>query len=375
VDYLLSQTTRDRLMRLLREQGGDAPHHGHVRGRRWALVQCLSTTPVGGDTVLAQCYPAKFLAPEANTVAPPGAETAGVVLTVLGDSGNSVTPRLNAVYECLVVGEVRSDGVGSVAGRVRAFGVQTVGGSGTANYLPLWTSAGTLGDSQWRQSGADLVNDTALSSINVGPGFATAGAPYCRLVSDAVVPNLVMTTGGGTPRTATLSVNPGLGGTPNSDGIWLGVATPTQTFWLVGNGYYPSFGVADQQSPPSFRPGLTGTLGPGAVVTGGIVTNVGSGSFPSVAANNTWTGTNSFTGAVTMPMAADVVPLTVQGGGAGTSNILVAKTAGGSTALSLSGAGVLTADGSGLTNIGAGSLTGGAKAAIAALTPCYAYLN
>jgi hypothetical protein len=88
------------------------------------------------------------------------------------------------------------------------------------------------------------------------------------------------------------------------------------------NGTVYTGGDLDVGGSPAFRGGLY--LG---------------GTFVSAGDNNTWTGTNTFQAAVTTHPATDVVPLTVQGGGAGTADLLDAKSAGGTVVFSVSAAG------------------------------------
>lgn len=122
---LVSEQTALRLLHLLNstgvQMGGPRTARPH-----WVLVRCESETAVGGSSVLDQCYPGLILAPAADFPAPPE-EGFGILLTLLGASGESVRPRLGAVYPCLLTGEVEGDrsgsGSGMVSGRPRAFGV------------------------------------------------------------------------------------------------------------------------------------------------------------------------------------------------------------------------------------------------------------
>jgi hypothetical protein len=375
-----SDATAARIVHLLNEQGAAGDFDRAPNPKRWVFVRCDSATAVGGDAIKNQCYPGTMLLPRSWFTVPPVENTRAVLLTLIGDSGNPVVPVAGRVYECLLADEVESDRTGSgpslVNGRPRCFGVPGgVPGSGTDNHITRWDGTSAVQDSlAFLGDDGSLATPGDVTSIYGTLNYATlrgtndGGRAMLILgVRDGVISNLCEldfryhgAVGDGVDLLLPYDIN-----------FTLKAGDPTSGHTIT-NAYALQRGTTGAEVT---HVGVDGTLGPGAAALGGIITSVGSGSFPSLAANNTWTGTNSFTGAVTMPMVGDVVPLAVQGGGAGTSNIIVAKTAGGSTALSLSGAGVLTADGSGLTNIGAGSLTGGAKAAITALTPCYAYLN
>jgi hypothetical protein len=116
------------------------------------------------------------------------------------------------------------------------------------------------------------------------------------------------------------------------------------------NGTVYTGGDLDVGGGPAFRAGLY--LG---------------GTFVSAGDNNTWTGTNTFQAAVTTHPATDVVPLTVQGGGAGTADLLDLKSAGGAVVFSVSAAGVVTAPNLGGTN------TGDESPAVRAGARVYAY--
>ncbi|VTS03518.1 unnamed protein product [Gemmata massiliana] len=130
MEYLLGQQTRDRLMRLLGNQGAVATlRAGPPRPAPapWVLVRCTSATPVGGDAVRAQCYPAKILPLASNAVAAV-TERAECLLTLLGANGASVKPTAGRVYSALLTGEVESDS----KRRPRAFAAKGDGaGSGS----------------------------------------------------------------------------------------------------------------------------------------------------------------------------------------------------------------------------------------------------
>lgn len=124
---LVSDATANRILHALNRFDLDQGRAGRGGAPRWAFVRCTSATAVGGNSVLDECYPAIILSPAADFPTPPE-EGFGALLTLLGDDGNAVTPRLNAVYECLLTGEVESDrsgsGSGLVSGRPRAFGCE-----------------------------------------------------------------------------------------------------------------------------------------------------------------------------------------------------------------------------------------------------------
>lgn len=128
---LLKDKTAQRLLSLL---NAHAPHlvtPFRTRGNapRWVMVRCTSATAVGGNAVLAQCYPAIILFPSSFAAAPPE-EGFPVLLTVLGASGNSVVPVSGKVYPSLLTGEAFGDASGSIAGRPRVFSIELASASG-----------------------------------------------------------------------------------------------------------------------------------------------------------------------------------------------------------------------------------------------------
>ena len=128
MEYLLGQNTRDRLMRLLNNQGAVAAlRAGPPRPSPapWVVLRCTSATAIGGDDVRDQCYPAVLLDASSNEVAPLP-ELADCLLTVLGASGNSVAPTAGKVYAAILTGDVEGDG----KRRPRAFAAEDeTGGS------------------------------------------------------------------------------------------------------------------------------------------------------------------------------------------------------------------------------------------------------
>ncbi len=128
MDYLLGQNTRDRLMRLLGNQGVVATlRAGGFRpgAAPWVLVRCTSATAVGGDAVRNQCYPAVLLDPACNELAPLK-EPTDCLLTLLGTNGASVKPTAGRVYSALLTGDVEGDS----KRRPRAFAAKGDGSGG-----------------------------------------------------------------------------------------------------------------------------------------------------------------------------------------------------------------------------------------------------
>lgn len=134
----------------------------------------------------------------------------------------------------------------------------------------------------------------------------------------------------------------------NSDGhcLWMaqissplvaGVSTPKSTYIIAPDGF--GIGYLLASGAQSITYGATGTLGPGAVATGGVITNIGSGSFVSTS------GTNTFTAANVFHPSTDVVPLTVQGSASQTANLFNAKNNAGTVLASISASGVITGAG------------------------------
>lgn len=106
----------------------------------------------------------------------------------------------------------------------------------------------------------------------------------------------------------------------------------------------------------SFTPGVTGTLAPGATVTGGIIVSVGSGSYGDVlsSGNNTLTGVNMF-----VAPNAGSIPLTVRGAASQSANLFVIENSSGTDLLTVSASGVVGGNGGGLTNLDASALATG----------------
>ena len=172
MQYTISDRAADKLRDLLRRHESGAGGASSGGGpRSLVFVQCTSATAVGGNTVLAQCYPAKVLAPACDTALPPEVEDGGaVLLTLLTTAGESATPTLDGVYLCVVSGDVESDGSGSgsgrVSGRPRCFGTEAVGAASPASpiagAIPVLDSAGNLGNTAIQYS-ADPVNGDPAS--------------------------------------------------------------------------------------------------------------------------------------------------------------------------------------------------------------------
>lgn len=226
---LISEETGRRLMALLGARNL-APQPQRPRGQssRLVMVQCDSATAVGGDPVLAQCYPATILDPAADYAAPPE-ELYGCLLTVLGASGNSETPTAGAVYLCVLTGEVEGDRSGSVAGRPRAFGVPVPGAAATVS---AWkepvrvatTAAGTLASSFENGDTVDgvvlatgdriLIKNQSTASENGIYTVNASGAPTRATDADS----------GAELLGATVAVT---NGTANADSVWLCTANAT----------------------------------------------------------------------------------------------------------------------------------------------------
>lgn len=123
---LLSDRTADRLMRLLNSSGGGVANtRASFAGQQWVFARCDSATAVGGNVILDQCYPATLLKPVTQSTLPPEEHPRGILLTLLGDDGESAEPVEGQCYVALMGAEVESDGSGSLAGRPRCFGVET----------------------------------------------------------------------------------------------------------------------------------------------------------------------------------------------------------------------------------------------------------
>jgi hypothetical protein len=163
-----------------------------------------------------------------------------------------------------------------------------------------------------------------------GSGIKTAGAWRSQLLTDFGTFGVGGVTGySHASNVALISTVGGAGAGVDMTGAWV---------FGVGAIYIVPDGLTTYT-------GQTGGIGPGTQVTCGLVTDLGSGTFVTLSGNNTWTGTNAFTGAVSVHPATDVSPLVLQGGGAGTADILDLKTAGGATVLSVTGAGNVTLGG------------------------------
>lgn len=118
----LSDAAAEDFQKLRRLRNLERFARGGGIGGNLKFVKCLSATAVGGNSVLAQCYPAQIIEPAADYALAPE-DGALCLLSLMTDRGVSVKPAANRVYLCLVTGDVESDGSGSLAGRARAFGV------------------------------------------------------------------------------------------------------------------------------------------------------------------------------------------------------------------------------------------------------------
>lgn len=163
---VLSERTAARLLRMLNaHEGGSAPRRGGARGASWKLVRCTSATPVGGDDVLDQCYPAVILSPASDYPAPPE-ELFPCLLTVLGDDAEAVAPTEGAVYGGLLTWEVESDRTGSgsstVNGRPRVFAANSPAGDiPTADEFSDSSTTLITADDTWQ----DIDSQTTASGV------------------------------------------------------------------------------------------------------------------------------------------------------------------------------------------------------------------
>ncbi len=161
-----------------------------------------------------------------------------------------------------------------------------VTGSGTVSRIPRWTSAGSpgaLGDSL-----AVLGADGGIltpGQIRAGAALTTLGTgDYLGFSAGFAYSSLTTTSLSITTPTRSLQLNVSTG-----TAIAQLVLTGHTEFRLVGG----VFGCGTSS-------GVTGTLGPGAAATGGIVTDLGTGSFGDAtqAGNNNFSGENTVTGSV-----------------------------------------------------------------------------
>lgn len=166
---LVSDRTAARILSLLsRSDLGAGARRGGGAGHRWELVRCDSAAPVGGNAVLAQCYPATMLLPTADDPLPPEENEYGVLLTLLGDDGAAAVPTAGKVYAALIAAEVETDGSGSIAGRPRAF------------------AAESGGESVWKSPAVRVATTAALPSCTYSNGTSGAGATLTATANGAL---------------------------------------------------------------------------------------------------------------------------------------------------------------------------------------------
>lgn len=118
--------------------GDTARGVGGSGGTRLVFVRCTSVTPVGGNEVLDECYPAVLLQQDVDG-ALPATEGCDALLTLIDSGGASAAPSADAVYLAVCTGEVESDGTGrgttDTAGRMRVFAVAPLTGTGTGDVV------------------------------------------------------------------------------------------------------------------------------------------------------------------------------------------------------------------------------------------------
>ena len=259
---LLSDRTADRLMRLLNSSGGGVANtRASFAGQQWVFARCDSATAVGGNVILDQCYPATLLKPVTQSTLPPEEHPRGILLTLLGDDGESAEPVEGQCYVALMGAEVESDGSGSLAGRPRCFGVETGGETAVSSWkspvraattaaLPACTYdngasgvgatlTGNANGALSAQDGVTLAANDDLLVKNQSSGahngvytlttVGTGGTPFIltrRTDADSATELLA----------ATVAV---MEGTVNADTVWLCTANATITVgttaipWLI----------------------------------------------------------------------------------------------------------------------------------------------
>lgn len=199
-------------------------------------------------------------------------------------------------------------------------------GSGTDNRLVRWDGTGAIQDSTATLSDAgDLtVPGTSYSNAFITiagtttPGFYVRNDGYAEAdyFGNSLTwrANSVPAGGSGGESAVYLALH-GFGATDADDlaiqatvggrgGFYL-----RTVYWLGTTG--PKFAVDNASGVR--QDGVTGTIAPGAVVTGGIVTGLGSGSYVGTADDNDFTGANTFAavtinGTLTSTSAATFTP-------------------------------------------------------------------
>lgn len=268
---VLSEPTYGELVKLIADRAGFAPARGPRASAQLAFVRCESTTAAGGNDVLDQCYPATVLFPAGDYPFPPE-EGGDVLLSLLGEDGESVEPQEGGVYLAIVGANAPGDASGSgstyVDGRPRAFAAVGVGegvtiegpgggsypGTTTVTYSNYYTVtnpspgrvlvSGPPGGSD-RITGLEIIDGKLrLNFSHTAPdGTVTAEfkeVPICDIVDCCAAGDLSVTAEGGPGDVAPLevgftsTVTNGVGtiayGWDFDDGATSTDANPTHTF-------------------------------------------------------------------------------------------------------------------------------------------------
>jgi hypothetical protein len=179
---VLSENTYQKTIRKLGELAGSRAGIMPDISPRVVLVRCTSATVVGGSAILDECYPARVITPASDVVCPPG-EVYDVLLTLLGDAGESVAPVADGVYLCVLSGKVAAD-EGTYAARLRAFGVAPADAGGSVSRLfSHSTSVNTSGTGETTlhtqaiasgsTAASDVIRATWFGDSGVFPGTLT----------------------------------------------------------------------------------------------------------------------------------------------------------------------------------------------------------
>jgi hypothetical protein len=159
-------------------------------------------------------------------------------------------------------------------------------------------------------------------------------------------------------------------GGPNPE-LYFGIGTHAAAIYFdfdgVGGSYclfadttFVSSNVFGIGSESGVTFGVSGTLGPGAASTGGIITGIGSGTFVGTATPNTFTAAQTFG-----PAGSGTVPLNVNLASGQTANAINVTGFGGGSLFTVDkdgnvfSNGTFTGNGSGLTSLNASNLSSG----------------